>query len=67
VISIDERSDFERLIDYLQVAVPLVGRLQITAEQQAIDAKAAELALANAIAILRTLQRDLGQRKVDAL
>jgi hypothetical protein len=44
----------QQLIDQLQAALPLLGRVRVTSQQQAADVAAALAALERAVALLRT-------------
>jgi len=50
----DEAAQLHRLIDHLAVALPRLDRLRVTARQNLIDARAAQVALEDAIEVLRT-------------
>lgn len=48
-----DREAFEKLIDYLQTALPRTQRLLVVSQQQVLDARAVLTALENAVAIVQ--------------
>lgn len=58
-----DRQLVETLIDHLQLALPLLGRILVTLKQQQADLGAAQAALWRAVDVVKQLQ---GRRDGDA-